>query len=34
MRTLSTERIGNKIGGVGAGELAYVIDGLNEIIGG
>lgn len=34
IRTLSTERIGKKIGSVGADELAYVIEGLNEIIGG
>lgn len=34
IRTLSTERIGRKIGGLGPAELAHVIDGLNEIIGG
>ncbi len=34
IRTLSTERIGKKIGSLGASELAYVIEGLNEIIGG
>lgn len=34
IRTLSTERIGKKIGSVGPDELAYVIEGLNEIIGG
>jgi mRNA interferase MazF len=33
IRTLSTERIGKKIGTVGPEELAHVIDGLNEIIG-
>jgi mRNA interferase MazF len=34
IRTLSTERIGKKIGSAGPDELAYVIEGLNEIIGG
>jgi len=34
VRTLSTERIGAKIGVVDPEELAHVIDGLNEIIGG
>ena len=34
IRTLSTERIGKKIGTVDLEELAHVIDGLNEIIGG
>ena len=34
IRNLSTERIGNKIGNLGPDELAYVIEGLNEIIGG
>ncbi len=34
IRTLSTERIGKKIGSVAPDELAYVIEGLNEIIGG
>ena len=34
IRTLSTERIGKKIGAVDLEELANVIDGLNEIIGG
>jgi mRNA interferase MazF len=34
IRTLSTERIGKKIGSVGPDELAHVIEGLNEIIGG
>ena len=34
IRTLSTERIGKKIGPVGPEELAHVIEGLNEIIGG
>jgi mRNA interferase MazF len=34
IRTLSTERIGKKIGSVDPEELAHVIDGLNEISGG
>lgn len=34
IRTLSTERIGNKIASLTPEELAHVIDGLNEIIGG
>ena len=34
IRTLSTERIGKKIGAVDLEELAHVIEGLNEIIGG
>jgi mRNA interferase MazF len=34
IRTLSTERIGKKIGRVEPEELAQIIDGLNEIIGG
>ncbi len=34
IRTLSTERIGNKIASLAPEELAHVIDGLNEIIGG
>jgi mRNA interferase MazF len=34
IRTLSTERIRKKIGTVGPEELAHVIEGLNEIIGG
>jgi mRNA interferase MazF len=34
IRTLSTERIGKKIGSIDPEELAYVIEGLNEIIGG
>ncbi len=34
IRTLSTERIGKKIGNLGPEELAQVIEGLNEIIGG
>jgi mRNA interferase MazF len=34
IRTLSTQRIGKKIGAVGPEELAHVIEGLNEIIGG
>ena len=33
IRTLSTERIGKKIGVVSAEELAQVIEGVNEIIG-
>jgi len=33
IRTLSTERIGKKIGSVGPDELAHVIEGLNEIVG-
>jgi mRNA interferase MazF len=33
VRTLSTERIGRKIGAVSPEELAEIIDGLNEIIG-
>ena len=33
IRTLSTERIGRKIGSVDPEELAHVIEGLNEIIG-
>jgi mRNA interferase MazF len=34
VRTLSTERLGPKIGRVSASELDTVIEGLNEIIGG
>jgi mRNA interferase MazF len=34
IRTLSTERIGKKIGRLGPNELTNVIEGLNEIIGG
>jgi mRNA interferase MazF len=34
IRTLSSERIGKKIGTVNSEELAQIIDGLNEIIGG
>jgi mRNA interferase MazF len=34
IRTLSTQRIGKKIGAVGPEELAHVIEGLNEIVGG
>lgn len=34
IRTLSTERIGKKIGILGPEELALVVEGLNEIIGG
>ena len=33
IRTLSTERIGKKIGSVDTEELAHIVDGLNEIIG-
>jgi mRNA interferase MazF len=33
IRTLSTERIGKKIGSLGPEELAHVVEGLNEIIG-
>ena len=34
IRTLSTKRIGKKIASASAEELAIIIDGLNEIIGG
>jgi mRNA interferase MazF len=34
VRTLSVERIGRRIGRVQAEELAQIVDGLNEIIGG
>jgi mRNA interferase MazF len=34
IRTLSVERIGNKLGRATDEELAVIIDGLNEIIGG
>lgn len=34
IRTLSTERIGKKMGTLDHEEIAQVIDGLNEIIGG
>jgi mRNA interferase MazF len=34
IRTLSTQRIGKKIGSSSAEELVTIIDGLNEIIGG
>lgn len=34
IRTLSDKRIGKKIASVSADELASIIDGLNEIIGG
>jgi mRNA interferase MazF len=34
IRTLSTERIGRKIGRVLPEELAQIIEGLNEIVGG
>lgn len=34
IRTLSTERIGKKLGRVEDGELEKAIDGLNEIVGG
>ncbi|MGB4248673.1 MAG: type II toxin-antitoxin system PemK/MazF family toxin [Pseudohongiellaceae bacterium] len=33
IRTLSTERIGKSIGHLSSEELAYVVEGLNEIIG-
>ncbi|MCL5406223.1 MAG: type II toxin-antitoxin system PemK/MazF family toxin [Deltaproteobacteria bacterium] len=33
IRTLSTERIGKKIGSVSSEELGRIIEGLNEIIG-
>ena len=33
IRTLSTERIGKKLGSVAPNELTHVIEGLNEIIG-
>jgi mRNA interferase MazF len=33
VRTLSTERMGKKIGAVSPEELSEVIDGLNEIVG-
>jgi mRNA interferase MazF len=34
IRTLSTQRIGKKIGSSSAEEIVTIIDGLNEIIGG
>lgn len=34
IRTLSTERIGRKLGAVEPEELAHIVEGLNEIIGG
>ena len=34
IRTLSTERIGKKLGAVEPEELAHIVEGLNEIIGG
>ena len=34
IRTLSTERIGRKLGAVEPEELAHILEGLNEIIGG
>ncbi len=34
IRTLSTERIGRKIGAVSPEEFAQIIEGLNEIVGG
>ena len=34
IRTLSTERIGKKIGSIDPEELVHVIEGLSEIIGG
>lgn len=33
IRTLSTERIGKKIGHIDAAEIAHIVDGLNEILG-
>jgi len=33
IRTLSVERLGEKIGQVSAEELGKIIDGLNEIVG-
>ncbi len=33
IRTLSTERIGKRLGNVSPDELAHVIEGLNEILG-
>jgi len=33
IRTLSTERIGRRVGSVEPEELAYIIEGLNELIG-
>jgi len=33
IRTLSTERIGKKIGAIAPEELAQIVEGLNEIIG-
>ncbi len=33
IRTLSVQRLGKKLGKATADELAYIIDGLNEIIG-
>ncbi|RLA73309.1 MAG: hypothetical protein DRG24_00580 [Epsilonproteobacteria bacterium] len=33
IRTLSTERIGNKIGEVSIEEIEKVLEGLNEILG-
>lgn len=34
IRTLSTERLGKKLGRIAAEELDHIIEGLNEIIGG
>ena len=34
VRTLSTKRIGKKIGSAAPEEIVHIIDGLNEIIGG
>ena len=34
IRTLSTERIGKKLGTIDAAEIEHLIEGLNEIIGG
>lgn len=33
IRTLSVQRLGNKLGGATAGEVATVLEGLNEILG-
>ncbi|MCA9473920.1 MAG: type II toxin-antitoxin system PemK/MazF family toxin [Nitrospira sp.] len=33
IRTLSTERIGRKIGSLDGRELAHIVEGLNEIVG-
>jgi len=33
MRTLSTKRLGRMLGRVDEGDVAYILDGLNEILG-